>query len=63
MAEVNVDAGEVESVFEKDKKMKLVSMMNGCICCTLRDDLLEQVYEIATGDQQFDYLVIESKGI
>jgi len=41
---------------------KLVEMSNGCICCTLREDLLEQVRELAA-EGKFDYLLIESTGI
>ena len=41
---------------------KLVEMSNGCICCTLREDLLKQVHEIAN-ENKFDYLLIESTGI
>jgi len=40
----------------------LVEMTNGCICCTLRDDLLKEVRELAEAGR-FDYLVIESTGI
>ena len=57
MAAVNVDAQAVVNVAPK-----LVSMQNGCICCTLREDLLEQVSELAKADE-WDYLVIESTGI
>ena len=57
MAAVNVDAQSVTKVAPK-----LVSMQNGCICCTLREDLLEQVSEIANAGE-WDYLVIESTGI
>ena len=57
MAAVNVDAQAVVKVAPK-----LVSMQNGCICCTLREDLLEQVSEIAQA-KEWDYLVIESTGI
>ena len=57
MAAVNVDAQAVTKVAPK-----LVSMQNGCICCTLREDLLEQVSEIANAGD-WDYLVIESTGI
>lgn len=64
MSEVNIDAGLVErggsSLSKTDEK--LVEMSNGCICCTLREDLLIQVQELACAGK-FDYLLIESTGI
>ncbi|MCX6612347.1 MAG: GTP-binding protein, partial [Acidobacteria bacterium] len=53
MSEVNIDASLVRS------NEKLVEMSNGCICCTLREDLLEQVALLAA-ENRFDYLLIES---
>lgn len=61
MAEINVDASLTEGFVSKDEKM--VDMSGGCICCTLREDLVEQVSEIAAAEPPFDCLVIESTGI
>lgn len=64
MSEVNIDARLIAaseshlSVVEE----KLVEMSNGCICCTLREDLLMEVSRLAT-EQKYDYLIIESTGI
>ena len=41
---------------------KLVAMQNGCICCTLREDLVNQVSELAASENNFEYLLIESTG-
>lgn len=63
MSEINIDGGEVQrdvSLNRADEK--LVEMSNGCICCTLREDLLEEVARLAR-DGRFDYLLIESTGI
>lgn len=56
MSEVNIDAAIIRS------KEKLVEMSNGCICCTLREDLLLEIKKLAL-EEKFDYLVIESSGI
>ncbi|KQQ53556.1 4-hydroxytetrahydrobiopterin dehydratase [Pseudomonas sp. Leaf127] len=63
MSEINIDGSEVQrdvSLNRADEK--LVEMSNGCICCTLREDLLEEVSRLAR-DGRFDYLLIESTGI
>ncbi|HMQ92295.1 MAG TPA: zinc metallochaperone GTPase ZigA [Amaricoccus sp.] len=64
MSEVNIDADLVRAggaeLSHTDEK--LVEMTNGCICCTLRDDLLAEVRRLAA-EGRFDYLVIESTGI
>jgi len=64
MSEVNIDAALVERGGAELSRTeeKLVEMSNGCICCTLRDDLLEEVSRLAK-DGRFDYLLIESTGI
>lgn len=63
MSEVNIDADLVRANTELSRTDEtLVEMSNGCICCTLRDDLLAEVRRLA-GEARFDYLLIESTGI
>jgi len=63
MSEVNIDADLVREGAELSRsEEKLVEMTNGCICCTLRDDLLTEVNRLAA-EGRFDYLLIESTGI
>ena len=64
MSEVNIDVELVERGGAELSRTeeKLVEMSNGCICCTLRDDLLEEVSRLAK-EGRFDYLLIESTGI
>ncbi len=64
MSEVNIDATLIEKAGTELSRTeeKLVEMSNGCICCTLREDLLEQVRQLAN-EKRFDYLLIESTGI
>ncbi|MEM9853752.1 MAG: GTP-binding protein [Pseudomonadota bacterium] len=63
MSEVNIDADLVRADTELSRTDEtLVEMSNGCICCTLRDDLLQEVRKLAE-DGRFDYLLIESTGI
>jgi len=63
MSEVNIDADLVRADTELSRTDEtLVEMSNGCICCTLRDDLLQEVRKLATAGR-FDYLLIESTGI
>ena len=63
IGEVNIDASLIEQggvVGKKDDS--LVALQNGCICCTLKMDLVEQLHEI-THQGRFDYIVIEASGI
>ncbi len=64
MSEINIDAALIEKggagLSRTDER--LVEMSNGCICCTLRDDLLAEVQRLAA-ERRFDYLLIESTGI
>ncbi|MGG5239119.1 zinc metallochaperone GTPase ZigA [Pseudomonas lurida] len=63
MSEINIDGSEVQrDVTLNRAEEKLVEMSNGCICCTLREDLLEEVAKLAK-EGRFDYLLIESTGI
>jgi len=64
MSEVNIDADLIragQSSLQRTDE-QLVEMTNGCICCTLREDLLEEVRKLAESGR-FDYLLIESTGI
>ena len=63
LGEVNIDADLIQKggiVNKKDDS--LVSLQNGCICCTLKTDLIEQLFELVKS-QRFDYIVIEASGI
>ena len=63
MSEVNVDARTIENENALSRtEEKLVEMSNGCICCTLREDLMVEVEKLAA-EGRFDYLLIESTGI
>ena len=63
IGEVNIDADLIEKggvVGQKDDS--LVALQNGCICCTLKMDLVEQLNDIVS-QHKFDYIVIEASGI
>lgn len=64
MSEVNIDANQVRGSHTSLSRAKeqLVEMTNGCICCTLREDLLQEVSRLAR-QQHFDYLLVESTGV
>jgi G3E family GTPase len=63
MSEVNIDAQLVKNEMTLSRtEEKLVEMSNGCICCTLREDLMLEVEKLAK-ENRFDYLLIESTGI
>ena len=63
MSEINVDAELVKNENSLSRtEEKLVEMSNGCICCTLREDLMIEVEKLAK-ENRFDYLLIESTGI
>jgi G3E family GTPase len=69
MASVNVDANLISRGNNKNSKgeirvkEKMIQMENGCICCTLRSDLLVELAHLAWNDQGFDHVLIESSGI
>lgn len=62
MAELNIDSSLVEKSGLVHTKQEVVSMQNGCICCTLRTDLIREVSRLQKLGT-FDYLLIESTGI
>merc|ERR1719242_1712973 len=59
MASINIDADRARLV---QREAKMVQMQNGCICCTLREDLLLEIKKLAE-EGKFDYLLIESTGV
>ena len=63
MSDINIDSSIIKNeVSLSQKEEKLIEMSNGCICCTLREDLLLEVNKLAK-EGNFDYLVTESTGI
>ncbi|MFC7421812.1 zinc metallochaperone GTPase ZigA [Iodobacter arcticus] len=62
LSNINIDGELIHQGGFKRGEEKLVEMSNGCICCTLREDLLEEVAKLAK-ENRFDYLLIESSGI
>lgn len=62
MSEVNIDASLIKQGGFSRTEEKLVQLQNGCICCTLREDLILEVKKLATNGD-IDYIVIESTGI
>ena len=62
MGEINLDESDIKNSKLIQEEAQMVELHNGCICCTLRGDLLRTVKELSE-EQVFDYLVIESTGI
>ena len=63
MSEINIDGADIQrGVVLSRTEEALIEMTNGCICCTLREDLLKEIVELAH-QGRFDYLLIESTGI
>ena len=63
MSEINLDGSAAQQDVELNRaEEQLIEMSNGCICCTLREDLLKEVAALAH-QNRFDYLLIESTGI
>lgn len=62
MAELNIDASLIKRHVVSQTQERLIQLENGCICCTLRGDLLEELARLAR-QGEYDYIVIESTGI
>ena len=63
MAELNIDEKLIDntSLIQSDEAM--VGMQNGCICCTLQNDLVEQIIQLTQSEQKFNYILIEASGV
>lgn len=62
ISSLNIDASLIKNHKIVTTEEKVIQFQNGCICCTLRGDLLEELIKVCKGDQ-FDYIIIESTGI
>jgi len=62
MSEINIDGADLVKSVVTRAEYSVVEMTNGCICCTLREDLLEQIRDLAAS-RQFEYILVESTGI
>ena len=65
MAELNIDAALIQCSKQQvvQAEREIISLQNGCICCTLRGDLIREIDRIRSSDAKFDYVLIESTGI
>lgn len=64
MAELNIDAKLISKDIELSQtEEKMIELTNGCICCTLRDDLIKEIHKIAKFDKKYDVIIIESTWI
>lgn len=64
MGEINIDSRLIKNgVSLSQTEEKMVELHNGCICCTLRDDLIQEIYKLANDGNNYDAIIIESTGI
>ena len=66
MAELNIDAALIQQTKQQNivqAEREIISLQNGCICCTLRGDLIREIARIRNSESKFDYILIESTGI
>lgn len=64
MAELNIDSKLISNDVELSQtEEKMIEMSNGCICCTLRDDLIQEIYKLVNSEKNYDVIIIESTWI
>ena len=63
MAELNIDEKLIDNTSLVQSDEAMVGMQNGCICCTLASDLVQQIIQLTQSEQKFNYILIEASGV
>ena len=63
MAELNIDKSLIDNTALIQSDEAMIGMQNGCICCTLASDLVQQIISLTQSEQKFNYILIEASGV